>query len=117
MQLFHNSKVFGSCIIHILYTGCAKIKKNSGAKRLTIVLPDTVHTLGYHRVYIRGIFLIKTFVWKADVYLWVMSEYVYIQQTTASKATTTRPTSETDEQQSTVKKEFYIIKKKIRQNL
>ena len=33
--LFHNSKVFGSCIIHILYTGCAKIKKkNSGAKRL-----------------------------------------------------------------------------------
>jgi len=25
--LFHNSKVFGSCIIHILYTGCAKIKK------------------------------------------------------------------------------------------
>jgi len=33
--LFHNSNVFGSCIIHILYTGCAKIKKNnSGAKRL-----------------------------------------------------------------------------------
>jgi len=25
--LFHNSKVFGSCIIHILYTGCVKIKK------------------------------------------------------------------------------------------
>ena len=34
-SLFHNSNVFGSCIIHILYTGCAKIKKNnSGAKRL-----------------------------------------------------------------------------------
>jgi len=34
--LFHNSNVFCSCIIHILYTGCAKIKKNnSGAKRLT----------------------------------------------------------------------------------
>ena len=34
---FHNSNVFGSCIIHILYTGCAKIKKknNSGAKRLS----------------------------------------------------------------------------------
>ena len=33
---FHNSKVFGFCIIHILYTGCAKIKKksNSGAKSL-----------------------------------------------------------------------------------
>jgi len=27
MQLVHNSNVFGSCIIHILYTGCAKIKK------------------------------------------------------------------------------------------
>jgi len=26
-SLFHNSYVFGSCIIHILYTGCAKIKK------------------------------------------------------------------------------------------
>jgi len=25
--LFQNSNVFGSCIIHILYTGCAKIKK------------------------------------------------------------------------------------------
>ena len=30
---------FGSCIIHILYTGCAKIKKNnSGAKRLNAEL-------------------------------------------------------------------------------
>ena len=26
-SLFHNSNVFGSCIIHILYTGCAKIKQ------------------------------------------------------------------------------------------
>jgi hypothetical protein len=25
-SLFHNSNVFGSCIIHILYTECAKIK-------------------------------------------------------------------------------------------
>ena len=35
-SLFHNSNVFGSCIIHILYTGCAKIKKknNSGTKSL-----------------------------------------------------------------------------------
>jgi len=33
-NLFHNSNVFSSCIIHILYTECAKIKKNnSGAKR------------------------------------------------------------------------------------
>jgi len=35
-SLFHNSNVFGSCIIHILYTVCANIKKNnSGAKRLS----------------------------------------------------------------------------------
>jgi len=34
-SLFHNSNIFGSCIIHILYTGCAKIlKNNSGAKKL-----------------------------------------------------------------------------------
>jgi len=26
-SLFHNSKVFGYCIIRILYTGCPKIKK------------------------------------------------------------------------------------------
>jgi len=34
-SLFHNSNVFSSCVIHILYTVCAKIKKNnSDAKRL-----------------------------------------------------------------------------------
>jgi len=34
-SLFHNSKVFGSWIIHMLYTGVLKLKKNnSGAKRL-----------------------------------------------------------------------------------
>ena len=37
-SLFHNSNVFDSCIIHILYTGCAKIKKNNSvAKRLCLV--------------------------------------------------------------------------------
>ena len=40
-SLFHNSNIFGSYIIHILYTECAKIKKknNSGAKRLTHYFP------------------------------------------------------------------------------
>ena len=34
-SLFHNANLFGSCNIHILYTGCAKVKKNnSGAKGL-----------------------------------------------------------------------------------
>jgi len=38
-SLFHNSNVFGSSFIHILYTGCAKIlKNNSGAKRLKMVV-------------------------------------------------------------------------------
>ena len=35
-SLFHNANLFGFCIIHILYTECAKIKKknNSGSKGL-----------------------------------------------------------------------------------
>jgi len=32
-SLFHNSSVFGSCIIHILYTGCAKIKEINPAPK------------------------------------------------------------------------------------
>jgi len=36
--LFHNANLFGSCIIHILYAGCAEIKKNnSGAKGLKLM--------------------------------------------------------------------------------
>ena len=36
-SLFHNANLFGSCIIHILYTGCTKIKKNnSGAEGLKL---------------------------------------------------------------------------------
>jgi hypothetical protein len=30
-SLFHNSNVFGSYIIHILYIGCVKTKRNSGS--------------------------------------------------------------------------------------
>ena len=38
-SLFHNSNIFGSCIIHILYTGCAKIKiNNSSTKKVNIPL-------------------------------------------------------------------------------
>jgi len=36
--LFHNSNISGSRIIHILYTGCAKIKKNSCVERLSIYI-------------------------------------------------------------------------------
>ena len=42
---------FGSSIIHILYTGCAKIKKkiNSGAKRLTLWRLTTLIGVVPHR--------------------------------------------------------------------
>ena len=32
-SLFHNANLFGSCIIHILYTVCAKIKKKNPAPK------------------------------------------------------------------------------------
>ena len=32
-SLFHNANVFGSCIIHILYAGCAKLKKKIPAPK------------------------------------------------------------------------------------
>jgi len=44
-SLFHNSNVFGSCFIRILYTDVLKFKKNnSGTKRLNIdILQYSVH--------------------------------------------------------------------------
>jgi len=55
-SLFHNSIVFGSCIIHILYTGCAKTKKknNSVSKRLNAELNPICHLLallGAHHIF------------------------------------------------------------------
>ena len=32
-SLFHNANFFGSCIIHILYTECAEIKKKIAAPK------------------------------------------------------------------------------------
>jgi len=50
--MFHNSNVFGSCIIHILYTGCAKIKKIiSGAKRLRQTPPPPILTTATDLIY------------------------------------------------------------------
>ena len=46
LRLFHNSNVVGSRIIHILFTGCAKIKrKNSGAKRLIVIFCRLVYRI------------------------------------------------------------------------
>ena len=50
--LFHNANLFGSCVIHILYTGCAKIKKiNSGAKRLTNLMHKICFTKSLFHAY------------------------------------------------------------------
>ena len=38
-SLFYNSNVFGSCIIHILYTGCAKIKNIIPAPKFSPFFP------------------------------------------------------------------------------
>jgi len=35
--LFHNSNVFGSCIIHILYTGCAKNLKKFLRQKVKVI--------------------------------------------------------------------------------
>ena len=35
-HLFHNATFFGSCVINILYRGCAKIKKKSSPKGLML---------------------------------------------------------------------------------
>ena len=32
-SLFHNANLFGFCIIHILYTECAKLKKNNSSAK------------------------------------------------------------------------------------
>ena len=37
-SLFHNSNLFGSCTIHILYTGCAKIKKIISAPKVYLLI-------------------------------------------------------------------------------
>ena len=44
-SLFHNSNVFGSCIIHILYTVCAKIKKKKFRRqKVNVVLHVSMFT-------------------------------------------------------------------------
>ena len=54
-SLFHNANLFGSCVIHILHTGCAEIKKsNAGAKGLNAELNPICHllaVLGGHHIF------------------------------------------------------------------
>jgi len=67
-SLFHNVNLFGSCIIHILYTECAEIKKNnSGAKGLnvllsgfpTLCLDQSLHGYGNYGTEIRYLCLFR----------------------------------------------------------
>jgi len=46
-SLFHNSKVFGSCFIHILYTVCAKIKKKFRRQKVNEYNLRTYNTVIY----------------------------------------------------------------------
>jgi hypothetical protein len=43
-SLFHNATFFGSCIIHILHTGCDKIKKEIRRQRVNDVNPRVLLT-------------------------------------------------------------------------
>ena len=43
-SLFHNANLFGSCIIHILYTECAEIQKQVALIMLIIDLQFDVST-------------------------------------------------------------------------
>ena len=45
-SLFHNANLFGSCIIHILYTGCAKIKKKQFRRQR---VNDHLHRFNSHK--------------------------------------------------------------------
>ena len=47
-SLFHNSNVFGSCIIHILYTGCAKnLKKKFWRQKVDRYLTQMTVMIGF----------------------------------------------------------------------
>ena len=57
-SLFHNSNVFGSCVIHILYTGCAKIKKIFPApkgKQMNPVMHDDHFASHPGRIYLTDV--------------------------------------------------------------
>ena len=47
-SLFHNANLFGSCIIHIFYTGCAKIKKIIPAPKVNKQNLSSMLTLVQH---------------------------------------------------------------------
>ena len=87
-SLFHNSNIFGSCIIHILYTGCAKIKKK------IIPAPKGLITklnLGVFSDFIWNVFHSDCVEWNisdsdADWNIMTIASYVYVDIVITSKA-------------------------------
>jgi hypothetical protein len=70
LRLFNNATFFGSCIIRILHTGCAKIwMQNSGAKRLNAL--NSVWVCSYF-VDCSSIGVVKE--WNADEMLNIQEE-------------------------------------------
>ena len=47
-SFFRNSNVFGSCIIHILYTGCAQIKTKFRRQKVKGVQSTSIFFLSTH---------------------------------------------------------------------
>jgi len=73
-SLFHKSNIFGSCIIHILYTECAKIKKIIPAQKgLCIIALLKRHWDAFHieqmsmeLLFKEGNFIVDHCFWKCD---------------------------------------------------
>ena len=64
-SLFPNSNAFGYCIIHILFTVCAKIKKKySGAKRLNMVYTLLFFSLQNTACFIILTYLVPHFIYR-----------------------------------------------------
>ena len=70
-SLFHNSNVFGSCIIHILYRGCAKIKKKIRPQKVKFPPRPafTRRTRGYTLGTLTTVDLVSVTTARAAVYL------------------------------------------------
>jgi len=58
-SLFHNSNIFGSCIIHILYTVCAKIKKKKFRRQKVNPLHPSNYFI-YHQFNIHKSYVLPT---------------------------------------------------------
>jgi len=78
--LFHNSNVFVSRIIHILYTGCAKIKENnSGIKSLNNEIKKQVTSSRSLFIQLWNTSLMLLGIQKFDVGIWTALQWLRIR--------------------------------------